>query len=95
MPDSHELEKKLSDMLTDGEPDYGDPEKREREQVSPKYEIRIQTELDPIVEETLKYRSMAKEVDDRYDAYMEKAKHSSNNKPNKPLVEKTDSETEK
>ncbi|WP_349304920.1 hypothetical protein [Paenibacillus sp. Marseille-Q4541] len=77
MKDSHELEKKLSDMLTEGEPDYGDREKREREQVSPKYEIRIQTEFDPILEETLKFRSMAKEVDDRYDAYMEKASRSS------------------
>nr|WP_211748416.1 hypothetical protein [Paenibacillus sp. Marseille-Q4541] len=64
-------------MLTEGEPDYGDREKREREQVSPKYEIRIQTEFDPILEETLKFRSMAKEVDDRYDAYMEKASRSS------------------
>lgn len=91
MKDSHELEKKLSDMLTEGEPDYGDLEKREREQVSPKYEIRIQTELDPIVEETLKYRSMAKEVDDRYDAYMKKTKRSS---AEEALAESSDSDSE-
>ena len=92
MTDSHELEKKLSDMLMDSEVDYGDPEKREREQVSPKYEIRIQTELDPIVEETLRYRSMAREIDDRYDSYMEKAQRSSSKEP---TAENTDSEKEK
>lgn len=33
----------------------------------PRWEIRIQTEHDPVAEETKKYRSMAQEVDDRYD----------------------------
>lgn len=92
MKDSNELEKKLSDMLTEGEPDYGDREKREREQVSPKHEIRIQTEIDPIVEETLLYRSMAKEVDDRYDAYMDKTRRSSSDKPS---AEHADTDSEK
>ncbi len=64
-----DLERQLSEMLTDGEMQKEDREK----DLSPKYEIRIQTQLDPIVEETLKYRSMAKEVDDRYDKYMDKA----------------------
>ncbi|WP_339292390.1 hypothetical protein MKY48_04570 [Paenibacillus sp. FSL W8-0187] len=68
-----DLERQLSEMLTDGEMEKKDREKEERRLLSPKYEIRIQTHLDPIVEETQKYRSMAKEVDDRYDKYMEKA----------------------
>ncbi|MCV4234323.1 hypothetical protein OHJ21_24440 [Virgibacillus sp. LDC1] len=68
-----DLERQLSEMLTDGEMQKKDREKEERRLLSPKYEIRIQTQLDPIVEETQKYRSMAKEVDDRYDKYMEKA----------------------
>lgn len=68
-----DLERQLSEMLTDGEMQKKDREKEERRLLSPKYEIRIQTQLDPIVEETQKYRSMAKEVDDRYDKYMDKA----------------------
>ncbi|MBX4150885.1 hypothetical protein [Paenibacillus lautus] len=68
-----DLERQLSEMLTDGEMQKEDREKEERRLLSPKYEIRIQTQLDPIVEETQKYRSMAKEVDDRYDKYMDKA----------------------
>ncbi|WP_339270368.1 hypothetical protein NYE54_04605 [Paenibacillus sp. FSL K6-1330] len=67
-----DLERQLSEMLTDGEMQKKDREKEERRLLSPKYEIRIQTQLDPIVEETQKYRSMAKEVDDRYDKYMDK-----------------------
>ncbi|GIP01146.1 hypothetical protein J14TS5_62310 [Paenibacillus lautus] len=67
-----DLERQLSEMLTDGEMEKKDREKEERRLLSPKYEIRIQTQLDPIVEETQKYRSMAKELDDRYDKYMDK-----------------------
>ncbi|MGP0587139.1 hypothetical protein, partial [Paenibacillus timonensis] len=62
MSDSKDLERELSEMLTEGE--YGSEEERreeERRKLSPKYEIRIQTTLDPIVEETLNYRKMAKE----------------------------------
>ncbi|ANA80919.1 hypothetical protein PVOR_06675 [Paenibacillus vortex V453] len=66
------LERQLSEMLTEGEMQQRDREKEERRLLSPKYEIRIQTQLDPIVEETQKYRSMAKEVDGRYDKYMDK-----------------------
>ncbi|MCM3784906.1 hypothetical protein M3231_18210 [Neobacillus mesonae] len=72
MTDSRELERQLSDMLTEGEPEFGDRKERERQNISPKHEIRTQTQLDPIVEETRKFRSMAKEVDGRYDEYMKK-----------------------
>lgn len=73
MSDSKELERELSEMLTEGE--YGNEKERreeERRRLSPKYEIRIQTTLDPIVEETLNYRKMAKEVDGRYDEYLKR-----------------------
>lgn len=79
MDESKELERRLSDMLTEGDmEESGDADKRERQLIPPKYEVRIQTERDPIVEETLKYRDMAREVDDRYDRYIER---SAGNKP--------------
>ncbi|MGV2885522.1 hypothetical protein [Paenibacillus taichungensis] len=74
MDESKELERRLSDMLTEGDmEESGDADKRERQLIPPKYEVRIQTERDPIVEETLKYRDMAREVDDRYDRYLERS----------------------
>lgn len=75
MSEEKELERELSEMLADGD-NRSVEERREEERrlLSPKYEIRIQTQLDPIVEETLKYRSMAKEIDDRYDNYLKKTK---------------------
>lgn len=68
-----DLERQLSELLTDGEMESKNEEEEGRRLIPPKYEIRIQTTLDPIVEETRKYRSIAKELDDRYDKYMERA----------------------
>lgn len=69
-----ELERELSEMLSDQVVDSEEERrKKERSRLAPKYEIRVQTQLDPIVEETLKYRSMAKEIDDRYDSYLKRA----------------------
>ncbi|MGQ8875258.1 hypothetical protein [Paenibacillus sp. TSA_86.1] len=74
MDESKELERRLSDMLTEGDMEAsGDVEERQRQLIPPKYEVRIQTERDPIVEETLKYRTMARELDDRYDRYLDRA----------------------
>lgn len=73
MSDNDDLERKLSEMLEDGEMEQGDRKAKEIRQISPKYEIRIQTTLDPIVEETLRYRKIAYELDDRYDKYLERA----------------------
>lgn len=74
MDESKELEQRLSDMLTEGDMEESDDtDQRERQLIPPKYEVRIQTERDPIVEETLKYRKLAREVDDRYDRYLERA----------------------
>lgn len=53
--------------------EQGDRKAKEIRQISPKYEIRIQTTLDPIVEETLRYRKIAYELDDRYDKYLERS----------------------
>ncbi|AUS25008.1 hypothetical protein MMB75_21730 [Paenibacillus sp. P2(2022)] len=71
MSQSEELERQLSELLTEGEIRENEAKKRER--LSPKYEVRVQTQMDPIVEETRKYRNMARELDDRYDEYMSKA----------------------
>ena len=76
---NHEdLERELTELLVEGEMAEEQEQKdKERELISPKYEIRIQTTHDPIVEETLNYRKIAKELDNRYDAYMERAGHGS------------------
>lgn len=68
-----DLERQLSELLTDGELETGDEQEEGRRRIPPKYEIRIQTQLDPIVEETRKYRRIARELDDRYDKYLKKA----------------------
>lgn len=73
---SDELERELSERLTEGEMQEEDREARERRLIQSKYEVRIQAEHDPIVEETLHYRKLAKELDDRYDKYLERTKHS-------------------
>lgn len=76
MSDEKNLERELNELLTEGEP-ISEEERRaeERRRLSPRYEVRIQTQLDPIVEETFKYRKIAKEVDDRYDNYLRKTGH--------------------
>lgn len=69
----HDLEQQLSELLMDGEMESKNEEEEGRRLIPTKYEIRIQTTQDPIVEETRKYRSIAKELDDRYDKYMKRA----------------------
>lgn len=75
MNENEDLERKLSELLVEGEMEQADRKAKELRQISPKYEIRIQTTLDPIVEETLRYRKIAYELDDRYDKYMKRAGH--------------------
>ncbi|WP_123043405.1 hypothetical protein [Cohnella candidum] len=62
-----EAERLLAERLIGGETEHEDPGKEAVRKLPPRWEIRIQTERDPIAEETELYRSMAKEVDDRYD----------------------------
>lgn len=70
---SSELERRVSEALTEGEMWQEDAEKLVREKLAPKYEVRIQATVDPIVEETIRYRQLAEEVDQRYDKYMDRA----------------------
>lgn len=67
---AQDMEQQLSELLTEGEMETGDPKAKGRQQMSPKYEVRIQTTYDPVAEETKIYRRMAKEVDRRYDRYV-------------------------
>ncbi|MGN7764563.1 hypothetical protein [Paenibacillus sp. 22594] len=72
MSEKDDLERKLSELLEDGEMEETDRTAKEIRQISPKYEIRVQTTLDPIVEETLRYRKFGQELDDRYDKYLKR-----------------------
>lgn len=68
-----ELEKILEQTLEEGA-DQGakeDVQERARRRISALYEYRVQSERDPIAEETKIIRSMAKEPDGRYDQYVE------------------------
>jgi hypothetical protein len=67
-----ELERVLEETLHEGdgqEPTEQELAERARERISAPYVYRITTEHDPIVEETKRFRSMAKEVDGRYDKW--------------------------
>lgn len=70
---TEQLERQMSEVLTEGEMRREDPDQAARRQLPYRYEYRVQAQTDPIVEETLRYREMAEEADDRYDAYMEQA----------------------
>ncbi|MCS7461546.1 hypothetical protein N0M98_15445 [Paenibacillus doosanensis] len=67
--DSKQLEEQLAKNLTEGEMEQTDTEEAARKRLPIKTEIRIQAQIDPIMEETRKYRQMAEEVDDRYAKY--------------------------
>ncbi|RAV19797.1 hypothetical protein [Paenibacillus contaminans] len=68
------LEQQLIEMLSEGEMKTDDPKESAVKRIHPKYVMRIQTEKDPVREETELYRQMAKEVDDRYDKRLETQK---------------------
>jgi len=72
VPDPREAdaERLLAEQLEEGPVDEPDRAERVRMSLPPKYEVRIQMEYDPIVEETKRYRSMAREIDGRYDRFM-------------------------
>lgn len=62
-----EAEELLAKRLTEGEQQTDPPEVEAARAISPRWEIRVQAELDPVAEETKLYRKLASEVDDRYD----------------------------
>jgi hypothetical protein len=70
---SEDLETQLSKLLTEGEMEAEEEAQGARRRLLYKHEIRALTDKDPIIEETEKYRSMAEEVDDRYDRYMKQS----------------------
>lgn len=70
MSDRERLEQEMAEKLAEGAMEHLDPKRTAVERLNPRYEIRVRTERDPIVEETLKVRQTAKEVDDRYDRFV-------------------------
>ncbi|MFB9328520.1 hypothetical protein ACFFSY_21515 [Paenibacillus aurantiacus] len=66
-----EMEHELAEQLEKGPMNNAqdDAEERARVKLPAKYEMRIQTEHDPVAEETKLFRSLAREVDGRYDKY--------------------------
>ena len=62
-------EELLAERLTEGEQEADAPEVEAVRRISPRYEVRIQAERDPVAEETKLYRTLAREVDDRYDKH--------------------------
>ncbi|WP_047154046.1 hypothetical protein [Aneurinibacillus tyrosinisolvens] len=69
MDKKEKLEQEIAQILTEGEIEREDPQEAARKRLPHKQEVRIQTQTDPIVEETKKFRELAEEVDDRYDKY--------------------------
>ena len=64
------VEEQLSTLLTEGDMSQKEPTKEAPKRLATRYEVRIQAEQDPIVEETKQFREIAKEVDNRYDRFM-------------------------
>ncbi|TVY03210.1 hypothetical protein [Cohnella terricola] len=69
--EKHEAEELLARKLTEERLEEGadgeEAEAKAAKQLLPRWEIRIQAKLDPVVEETRAYRALAREVDDRYE----------------------------
>jgi hypothetical protein len=67
--ETNEIEEKLARLLSEGELESMPKAQAVRMKLPFKTEIRIQTERDPVAEETKEYRKMAREVDERYAKY--------------------------
>lgn len=65
--DELDPERLLAEQLMEGGQSGTDPKEEAVRRLPPRWEIRIQTEYDPVAEETAQYRKIAKEVDGRYD----------------------------
>jgi hypothetical protein len=77
--DSKSLEEKLAEQLVESEIGLEDAAEDARKRLPVKTEIRIQAQIDPVVEETRRYRQMAEEVDTRYKRYDELVDESKDN----------------
>jgi len=67
--DSKKIEEELIQKLTEGEMHSEEPDEAAVKKLPHPTEIRIQAQIDPVVDETRKFRQMAREVDDRYAKY--------------------------
>jgi 23S rRNA A2030 N6-methylase RlmJ len=67
--DSKNLEEELALQLSESKIESEDAAEDARKRLPVKTEIRIQMQIDPVAEETRRYRQMAKEVDARYKRY--------------------------
>ncbi len=64
------LEEQVSQALEEGHVEKPNPDEEARRRLIPRYEIRTQAKLDPIVEETRIIRNISREIDGRYDKYL-------------------------
>ncbi|SEG45882.1 hypothetical protein [Paenibacillus sp. UNC499MF] len=83
--DAKEMEEQLIRKLTEGEMEEENKEESARKRLPAKTEIRIQATIDPVVEETRKYREMAEELDGRYDKYTHLLKENRPDSPKDPF----------
>jgi hypothetical protein len=72
--DQRSLEEQLAHTLQEGEMERVNTQEAARKRLPRRTEVRIQAEIDPVVEETKQYRKMAREVDSRYAKYDEMIK---------------------
>ncbi|MDQ1908929.1 hypothetical protein RAC89_00255 [Paenibacillus sp. GD4] len=72
--DQRSLEEQLAHTLQEGEMERVNTQEAARKRLPRRTEVRIQAEIDPVVEETKQYRKMAQEVDSRYAKYDEMIK---------------------
>ncbi|WP_027085868.1 hypothetical protein [Cohnella panacarvi] len=68
-PKVRSAEELLAERLTEGEQEADAPEVEAVRRISPRWEVRVQAERDPVAEETKLYRTIAREVDGRYDKH--------------------------
>lgn len=68
--DKEHVEERLSELLTEGDMRQNEPRAEAQKRLSPRYEIRIESEVEPVVEETIRYRAIAEEIDERYDTFI-------------------------
>jgi 23S rRNA A2030 N6-methylase RlmJ len=67
--ESRKLEEELAEQITETKIEADDAAEDARKRLPVKTEIRIQAQIDPVVEETRRFRQMADEVDERYARY--------------------------
>ncbi|MDP5275336.1 hypothetical protein [Chengkuizengella axinellae] len=72
------IEEKVTEVLTEGEYQTENAEDAAVDHIHSKYEIRQQTELDPIAQETRIIRKVVKNDDQLYNDYMSRIENEEN-----------------